>query len=305
MSKFTFFLPMIGVWVLIAAGCGVVKTDDDSLINDQSPTPEPLSCPFNRPSHVAALDDGGLVMVNHAGLSMCIFDAALHTQAVVLLQQAPSAVAVIGDAIVLANPKLGGLDRYSKDGVFLGRMAQDAGWPSAIVVAPDLGRVFIGDGNSYRVLVYDLDGNQISAFGSPGDGPGQFYRPADLAWDAGRGLLFLADYENQRVQVFDGQGNYVRELRTFDTDPQDLIRPVALAVHPNGTLFVLDSLWSGVYVFDSDGSFNRIFGNFGRGPKGMRNPSGMRFIEPDFNVLAIADWQNNRLKLFTTDGGAP
>ena len=64
---------------------------------------------------------------------------------------------------------------------------------------------------------FDPDGNFISEFGKPGDGPGHFARPKGIAVDRD-GHIWVADEVQSRVQVFDKEGQlliYFGQLGTF------------------------------------------------------------------------------------------
>ena len=79
------------------------------------------------------------------------------------------------------------------------------GKPQDIAFLPD-GRVLVADGyDNARVIILDGEGNYVSEFGEPGDGPGQFKVVHSLAIGPD-GLLFVADRDNRRIQVFRESG---------------------------------------------------------------------------------------------------
>ena len=70
--------------------------------------------------------------------------------------------------------------------------------PWGVVADPATGRIFVADGMSERVLVFDVDGRFLRAIGRAGEGPGEFRSPTALAltgsghlavWDARRGII--------------------------------------------------------------------------------------------------------------------
>jgi sugar lactone lactonase YvrE len=63
--------------------------------------------------------------------------------------------------------------------------------------------VFVAVEGLYDSLVFfDAEGRLLLNVGGPGSGPGEFWLPAGMAFDADRQLLFVADSYNSRVQVF-------------------------------------------------------------------------------------------------------
>lgn len=74
----------------------------------------------------------------------------------------------------------------------------------------------------------------------------------------------------------------------------------ALAVRPDGSLFVLDSKESRVLAFDGKGKFLFAFGKKGQGPGEMNMPVGLSFSLAD--ELIVEDALNQRLAFFDLKG---
>ena len=78
---------------------------------------------------------------------------------------------------------------------------QDVGKPFGLFLTPEE-TLFVADGNPkgpHRVLVLDLEGRQLAAFGRKGDAPGQFNVPHSIHVDD-NGNLYVAEVENKRIQ---------------------------------------------------------------------------------------------------------
>jgi DNA-binding beta-propeller fold protein YncE len=72
------------------------------------------------------------------------------------------------------------------------------------------GNFYVSDGyTNTRVVKFDRAGNYVKAWGTPGDGPGQFRLPHSIAIDS-RDRVYVSDRENNRIQVFDTEGNVIR-----------------------------------------------------------------------------------------------
>jgi DNA-binding beta-propeller fold protein YncE len=79
----------------------------------------------------------------------------------------------------------------------------DVAWDSA-------GNTFVSDGyGNTRVVKFNAAGQYESAFGTAGDGPGQFRVVHSIAIDS-RDRLYVSDRENNRIQIFDTTGRLLR-----------------------------------------------------------------------------------------------
>jgi hypothetical protein len=75
------------------------------------------------------------------------------------------------------------------------------GRPQDVAFLPD-GRILVADGlDNHRVIILDSEGNYLSEFGGPGDGPGQFngIHAIGIGPD---GLIFALDRSGGRINVF-------------------------------------------------------------------------------------------------------
>jgi len=75
-------------------------------------------------------------------------------------------------------------------------------------------RIIVSDSGNNRIQVFDIEGNFVSTFGTPGSGSGQFNDPQGLAADD-TGNVIVADSGNNRLQVlsFDGTNfSFVRAI---------------------------------------------------------------------------------------------
>lgn len=69
------------------------------------------------------------------------------------------------------------------------------------------GNFYVSDGyTNTRVVKFDRSGAFVKAWGTPGDGPGQFRVPHSIAIDS-RDRIYVSDRENNRIQIFDADGN--------------------------------------------------------------------------------------------------
>lgn len=131
-----------------------------------------------------------------------------------------------------------------------------------------------------------------ATWGAPGDGPGEFVEPRDVA--VIDNVVFVADTGNRRVQAWDRDGTY-RQAWAGGQEPFE--EPLALAGDPQGRLLVLDSLQGWIYRFDREGNaLDRIAG------PGIQafHPRGMTAL-PD-GAVVVADTGGARLAILDADG---
>ena len=87
--------------------------------------------------------------------------------------------------------------------------------PSAWATGDACARILVADSGNNRIQAFDALGGFLSAYGSTGDGPGQFRSPQGLAVDD-RGRVIVADSGNNRLQRLSFDGRSFGYLRSFE-----------------------------------------------------------------------------------------
>lgn len=77
------------------------------------------------------------------------------------------------------------------------------------VVADSGGRIYVGDGLSQTIKVFDSSGTFVRSIGREGEGPGEFQGMTGLTVD-GLGRLYVWDPWQRRISVFDTTGTLIR-----------------------------------------------------------------------------------------------
>lgn len=244
------------------------------------------------------------------------------------------------DAVHLAGQVDGSLSPvYTKGAVNDGPNAQGfalSGAVSDLAVDPIGHRLFASDPTNNRVLVFDLDpdnvlldrlpdavlGQSSLYAGSAATTQSQFSSPRGLTFDPVGNRLFVADYTNHRVMVFDvaaiangenavnvlGQATFTTS--TGATTQTGLKNPVGLSLDSaRGWLFVADYSNHRVMVFDVNtiangeaainvlGQASFTTSTAATTQSGLRNPSGAAF-ESGTSRLFVADTNNHRVMVF-------
>jgi len=144
---------------------------------------------------------------------------------------------------------------------------KEGGYVRAIgkLLAP-VGLCFTADGNlvvadcvNHRVQVFREDGTFVRAFGCFGSGEGQFIEPYGVS-AGGDGVIAVTDRDNHRVQMFDGEGRFVRSIGSKGEGPGQFLFPKNVAAGGGGEIIVSDSRRKDIQVFSREGELLQIIG---------------------------------------------
>jgi sugar lactone lactonase YvrE len=107
--------------------------------------------------------------------------------------------------------------------------------PTNLAVGPK-GDLYVSDGyGNCRVHQFSPTGTLKRSWGTPGQGPGEFFLPHGIAV-ASDGRVFVCDRENDRIQIFSPDGEYLAEW----TDTQ---RPTHIVFDVQGRAYVSELWW--------------------------------------------------------------
>lgn len=119
-----------------------------------------------------------------------------------------------------------------------------------------------------------------------------FVRPTGVA--ERDGVLYVADPGAQVLFVFDVKQNRVLRQRRVGQDL--LVSPVAVALGPADTLFLVDSWHKKVYMLDRNGQLRREVAH-----QGLERPAAVAY-DADGERLYVADSKGHHVQVFTPDG---
>jgi len=130
------------------------------------------------------------------------------------------------------------------------------------------------------------DNGVVGMFGERGLGPGAFSYPRAIAAEP-NGSVFVVD-KNGRIQRFAADGTFEMFWRMPETEKG---KPVGMSFHPDGRLFVADTHYDRVMVFDRDGNRLASFGETGTDKGGIRLPTDIAFDAKGF--VYVSEYQVN------------
>ena len=172
-------------------------------------------------------------------------------------------------------------------------------------------RVYVFNRSPHPVIVFDREGNFIKSWGE------DLFKNAHAAFIGPDDSLYCTDDKGHSVRktTLDGTvlmtlgtpgkpsdtGYNGNDYRTIKHAGPPFNRPTNLALSAAGDLYISDGYGNcRVHVFSPDGRLLRSWGEPGSGPGQFNLPHGIAVSSK--GVVYVADRQNNRIQLFTTEG---
>lgn len=161
--------------------------------------------------------------------------------------------------------------------------------------------LYVVEQEARRITVVDPTGKVIKSFSDP-----SLERPTDIALDWARGRIYVADPGTTRsaehsVKVFDLDGRLVRKIGQGKGEcPGCLYFPAYLTVDRTGRIYVTNTMYGKVDVFDPDGAYVRQFGERGDALGMFDRPKGVAFDR--FGNLYVVDSGWSNVQIFNPRG---
>jgi DNA-binding beta-propeller fold protein YncE len=213
----------------------------------------------------------------------------------------PVALAVSSNLIYVTDAELGVVARLDPAGTpqrALGRGLFMR--PTGLALDAERGELYVSDTAAHDIKVLDLSGNLKRVLGRRGEGEGEFNYPTHLAFADGE--LYVTDAMNSRIQVLDGaSGSMRRSFGTRGLYVGNLVRPKGIALDSERNVYVVESYYDHLLVFDRHGRFLMGIGGLGAESGKFYLPAGV--WTDRLNRVFVADMFNGRVVLFQHLGG--
>ena len=241
--------------------------------------------------------------------------------------RSPGGIVIDSSGNIFISDKAEGIMKFDSNGEFIesldniGNGSNQYDSPRGIAMDPT-NNLYVADGTGHRIQVFDDNGTYLKTIGnviSPentSDLPNYnkmdpslpwsyLHLPFDIKLDS-QDNVFVADTVNNRIQKFDSEGNFLLNIgRASDQRigpfEGQFNRPRALAIGADDSVFVADTYYNRIQVFDNNGKFIKAFGSLGSEPGQFSSPSGIAIDKSTGNVY-VADSGNGRIQIFDSTG---
>lgn len=204
-------------------------------------------------------------------------------------------------AILVADSALGLVVELDARGAL--RRAIGAGQlrrPTGLALDRERGELYVADTAAHDIAVFDRDGRLLRRLGRRGEAEGEFNFPTHLWFRAGE--LYVADTLNGRVQVFArGAARPRLVVGARGLHVGQLVRPKGVATDSAGNIYVVESYYDHLLVYDREGRFLLPIGGLGQDAGQFYLPSGVWTDERD--RVFVADMFNGRVVVLQFLGG--
>lgn len=203
--------------------------------------------------------------------------------------------------IFVADADLGLIARLDAGGNTLGSVGVGhLQRPNGVAYDPVTRSIYVADTEAHMIKVFGLEGNLLAEIGSRGEGPGEFNYPTHIAISQGK--LYVTDTMNARVQVLStATGEYLQTIGKRGVRVGNLSRPKGVATDSEGNVYVIESYFDYLLVYNRQGQFLMPVGGVGFGGGKFHLPAGV-WVDGRDRVY-VADMLNSRVAVFQFLGG--
>lgn len=251
---------------------------------------------------------GRILIADRGSASIFVFDEKAST--LETWQQAdgprnfvsPIGVAVGPEGVVyVTDSELALVARLNRKGDSIGPIGKGhLTRPTGVAYEHETKRIFVVDTADHQIKLFDSDGSLLDIWGERGEGPGEFNFPTYITVHAGK--LYVADTMNARVQILSTKtGKHLATVGKLGMYVGDLVRPKGVAVDSEGNIYVVESYYDHLLVYNSRGEYLMPIGGVGTEPGKFHLPAGV-WVDGR-NRVFVSDTLNSRVSVFQFLGG--
>jgi len=284
---------------------GAVRNAFNWLVGLDEAPPEPVE--LQRPQSGVSDEAGRVYVTDVSRQAVFVFDEPAGALRVLEMAGdnqrfvAPVGIALGGGGeILVADAELGRVVRLAPDGTPLGSFGGDVlKRPNGLARDPKTGMIYVADSRAHDIKLFDAQGRFVDVIGRRGASDGEFNFPTHLAFAKDR--LYVTDAINARVQVFDADEVMKWKFGQRGLYVGNLVRPKGVAVDDEGFIYVVESLYDTLLVYNNRGELMLSLGGTGRDAAQFYLPSGV--WTDSRNRIYVADMFNGRVAVFQFLGG--
>jgi len=201
----------------------------------------------------------------------------------------------------VADPDLALVARLDVDGSPLSPIGKGLlQRPTGVAYEPRSKRLFVADTSAHEIKVFDLEGKLLETIGEHGEGPLEFNYPTHIAVLDEK--LYVSDSLNSRVQVISAPtGRYLGTIGRRGLFIGNMVRPKGVAADSEHNVYVVESEFDYLLIYNRRGEFLIPIGGVGSGPGKFHLPAGV-WVDAH-NRVFVADMLNGRVAVFQFLGG--
>jgi DNA-binding beta-propeller fold protein YncE len=201
----------------------------------------------------------------------------------------------------VADAELGFVVRLDRNGKDIGTIGKgEFKRPVGLAFDAASRQLYVADTRAHVIKVFDIEGRLLRTMGKRGEQPGEFNFPTYIA--LAKGELYVADTMNARVQVLDAATGAIKlVIGKRGVNVGNLVRPKGVSVDSEGNVYVVESYYDHLLVYNKQGEFLMPIGGTGQNVGNFYLPSGV-WVDAQ-NRVFVADMFNGRISIFQFLGG--
>lgn len=203
--------------------------------------------------------------------------------------------------ILVVDADLGAVFVLAASGRALGAIGKGVlNRPTGVVRDPASGKIYVADTHDHDIKVFSDQGRLLHKIGKRGNADGEFNYPTFLALKNNR--LYVTDSMNARIQIFDvATSKVVQKFGERGLFVGNLVRPKGLALDNDSNIYVVESLFDSLLIFNNQGQPLMAIGGSGKNVGQFYLPAGV--WTDSANNIYVADMFNGRVVIFRFLGG--